>query len=114
MGLELELIFISITCLMQDAQFKISGTSKMSVAFWYPLEGLPWHGSGHYSVGCDWISLDILSGSSIVTTRTAGSVNASGVFALLLSVVSLCASVFVGYWVLFRPKTVQFTPMENL
>ncbi|EXB28569.1 hypothetical protein L484_009728 [Morus notabilis] len=100
--------------LQQDAQFKISGTSKMSVAFWYPLEGLPWHGSGHYSVGCDWISLDIPSGSSIVTTRTTGSVNASGVFALLLSVVSLCASVFVGYWVLFRPKTVPFTPMENL
>lgn len=100
--------------LQQDAQFTIGETSKMSAAFWYPPEGLPWHGSGHFSVSCDWISLDVTLGSSMLTTGTSSSGNVSGVFALLLSVVSLCASVFVGYWVIFRPKRIPFTPMENL
>ena len=100
------------TWLMQDAQFTIGGSSKMAVAFWYPLDGTPWHGSGHYSINCDWVPLDISLGSSMQTKSTPSS-NASSVFALLLSVVSLCTSVFVGYWV-FRPKGVPFTPMENL
>ncbi|KAL5561030.1 hypothetical protein UlMin_030777 [Ulmus minor] len=101
--------------LQQDVQFTIGATSKMSVAFWYPLGDLPWHGSGHFSVNCDWVPLDIISGSSTLTgTTKSGSVNASSVFALLLSVVSLCASVFVGYWVIIRPNKIPFTPMENL
>lgn len=98
---------------MQDAQFTIGETSKMSAAFWYPLGGLPWHGSGHFSVSCDWIPLDVTLGSSVLTTGTNSSVNGSSVFALLLSVVSLCASVFLGYWVIFRPRRIPFTPMEN-
>jgi hypothetical protein len=84
----------------------------MSVAFWYPVDGQPWHGSGHYSVDCDWVPLDISSGNSMLT-RTAPSGNASSTFALLLSVVSLCVSAFVGYQ-FFRPKSIPFTPMENL
>ncbi|KAK0580882.1 hypothetical protein LWI29_007413 [Acer saccharum] len=40
--------------LQQDAQFTIGGSSKMAVAFWYPVDGKPWHGSGHYSINCDW------------------------------------------------------------
>lgn len=86
----------------------------MSVAFWYPVDKKPWHGSGHYSVSCDWVPLDISSRSSLLTrARPSSSVNAASVFALLLSVISLCASVFIGYWVV-KPKTFQFTPMENL
>ncbi|CAN6567406.1 unnamed protein product [Malus baccata var. baccata] len=100
--------------LQQDVQFTIGGSSKMSVAFWYPLDKKPWHGSGHYSISCDWVPLDISSRSSLLTTaRPSSSVNAASVFALLLSVISLCASVFIGYWVV-KPKTFQFTPMENL
>lgn len=99
---------------MQDAQFTIGKTIKMSAAFWYPLGGLPWHGSGHFTVNCDWIPLDVTLGSSMLTAGSGSSVNASGVFALLLSVVSLCASIFVGYWVIFRPRHIAFAPMDNL
>ncbi|KAK9941494.1 hypothetical protein M0R45_007200 [Rubus argutus] len=100
--------------LQQDAQFTIGGSSKMSVAFWYPVDGKPWHGSGHYSVSCDWVPLDISVRSSMLTkVRQSSSVSAASVFALLLSVISLCASVFIGYWVV-KPKTIPFTPMENL
>ncbi|XP_004309481.1 PREDICTED: uncharacterized protein LOC101311061 [Fragaria vesca subsp. vesca] len=100
--------------LQQDAQFTIGGSSKMSVAFWYPVDGKPWHGSGHYSVSCDWVPLDISLKTSMLTkVRQGSSVSAASVFALLLSVISLCASVFIGYWVV-RPKTIPFTPMENL
>ncbi|KAM1443239.1 hypothetical protein ACFX2I_039539 [Malus domestica] len=100
--------------LQQDVQFTIGGSSKMSVAFWYPVDKKPWHGSGHYSISCEWVPLDISSRSSLLTTaRPSSSVNAASVFALLLSVISLCASVFIGYWVV-KPKTFQFTPMENL
>ncbi|XP_041018338.1 uncharacterized protein LOC121260499 [Juglans microcarpa x Juglans regia] len=98
--------------LQQDAQFTLGGSSKMSVAFWYPLDGKPWHGSGHYSINCDWVPLDISSGNLKMSVR-GGSGNVSGAFALLLSVVSLCVSVFVGYR-LFKPKHAPFTPMENL
>ncbi|KAJ9171710.1 hypothetical protein P3X46_015034 [Hevea brasiliensis] len=100
----------------QDAQFTISGSSKMSVAFWYPVDGNPWHGSGHYSVNCDWIPLDISPGSSTLTTSSPGSsVAVASAFALLFSVVSVCVSVFVGYRV-NRPSgfTPMGTTMENL
>ncbi|KAF5745935.1 hypothetical protein HS088_TW06G00100 [Tripterygium wilfordii] len=100
--------------LQQDAQFTIGGTGKMSVAFWYPVDGSPWHGSGHYSVNCDWVPLDISSGSSMLTQSAEGSsTDVGSAFALLLSVVSLCLSVYTGYRVM-RPKSVPFTPMENL
>ncbi|KAH7516958.1 uncharacterized protein LOC107426135 [Ziziphus jujuba] len=100
--------------LQQDAQFTIGGSSNMAVAFWYPLDGTPWHGSGHFSINCDWVPLDISLGSSLLTKAgSSSSTNASSIFAVLLSVVSLCASAFVGYWV-FKPKSVHFTPMENL
>lgn len=102
----------------QDTQFKIGESSKMSVAFWYPVDGNPWHGSGHYTIYCDWVPLEISSASNSMLTRSAqgNSGSAASVFALLLSVVSLCISAFVGYRVL-RPKSVAFTPMgenENL
>ena len=49
----------------------------------------------------------------LTKVRQSNSVSAASVFALLLSVISLCASVFIGYWVV-KPKTIPFTPMENL
>lgn len=84
----------------------------MAVAFWYPLDGNPWHGSGHYSGNCDWIPLDISSGSSsmVATTGTGGSRDVTSAFALLFSVIAICLSVFVGYRVV-RPKSAGFTPM---
>ncbi|KAL5795745.1 hypothetical protein ACOSQ2_000565 [Xanthoceras sorbifolium] len=100
--------------LQQDAQFTIGGSSKMAVAFWYPVDGNPWHKSGHYSINCDWVPLDISSGSSKLSrSSTSSSGSTASVFALLFSVVSLCVSVFVGYKVL-QPKGVPFTPMQNL
>ncbi|KAJ4727826.1 heme binding [Melia azedarach] len=100
--------------IQQDAQFKIGESSKMSVAFWYPADGKPWHGSGHYSINCDWVPLDISLDSSMLTKSSPGSSGSTAsVFALLLSAISLCVSVFVGYRVL-KPKSVPFTPMENL
>lgn len=87
----------------------------MAVAFWYPVDGNPWHGSGHFSINCDWIPLDISPSSSMLSPGGSGDVG--GAIALLFSVVSLCISVFVGYRVA-RPKGIPFTPvgttMENL
>ncbi|KAE9446678.1 hypothetical protein C3L33_21441, partial [Rhododendron williamsianum] len=84
--------------LQQDVQFSIGQSSKFSAAFWYPVDGNPWHGSGHYTVSCDWVPLDISSGSSALSKSVSGnSWDAASAVALLLSVVSLCLSVFVGY-----------------
>ncbi|CAL1384401.1 unnamed protein product [Linum trigynum] len=103
--------------LQQDAQFTIGGSSKMAVAFWYPVDGQPWHKSGHYSINCDWIPLEILSGSSKLATSPPGGGDSGGgvasAFALLFSVISICLSVFVAYTVA-RPRSIPFTPMENL
>ncbi|XP_061338428.1 uncharacterized protein LOC133285233 isoform X2 [Gastrolobium bilobum] len=103
--------------LQQDVQFSIGGSSKMSVAFWYPVDGQPWHGSGHYSVNCDWVPIDISLGSSLSgksgDTASSSSWNVASAFSLILSVAALCVSVFVSYRV-FSPKGIPFTPMENL
>ncbi|KAF8401317.1 hypothetical protein HHK36_012251 [Tetracentron sinense] len=100
--------------LQQDVQFVIGETSKLSVAFWYPVDGNPWHGSGHYSVSCDWVPLDISLGGSVLTKATSRrSWDAASVFSLILSVVSFCISIFVGYWV-SKTKSVPFTPMDHL
>lgn len=90
----------------------------MSVAFWYPVDGNPWHGSGHYSVNCDWVPIDISHGSSLsdnksVDTGSSSSWNIASAFSLILSVAALCVSVFVSYRVL-HPESVSFTPMEDL
>lgn len=86
----------------------------MSVAFWYPVDGQPWSGSGHYSINCDWVPLEISSGNSMLTkSALSGSGNVSSAFALLLSVVSLCLSVFVGYKI-FGTNTVRpYTTMDS-
>jgi len=106
--------FVNFTWFLQDAQFTIGGSSKMSVAFWYPVDGQPWHGSGHYSINCDWVPLEISSGKSVVAkSALGGSGNVSSAFALLLSVISLCLSVFVGYKI-FRTNTVRpYTTMDS-
>ncbi|TKY52445.1 hypothetical protein E2542_SST23967 [Spatholobus suberectus] len=103
--------------LQQDVQFTIGGSSKMSVAFWYPVDGQPWHGSGHYSVNCDWVPIDIsvlnsLSAKS-ADAASSSSWNVASAFSVVLSVAALCVSLFVSYRV-FNPKSVPFTPMENL
>lgn len=101
--------------LQQDAQFTIGGSSKMSVAFWYPIDGKPWHGSGHYSINCDWVQFDISSASSsLAKSSPSSSSDTTGTFALLFSVISLCVSVFVGYKMMHGNKNIPFTPMENL
>lgn len=105
---------------LQDVQFTIGGSSKMSVAFWYPEDGKPWHGSGHYSINCDWVPIDISQGSSSLSgklaatgTASSSSWNFASAFSLILSVAALCVSVFVSYRI-FSPKSVPFTPMEDL
>ncbi|XP_021837054.1 uncharacterized protein [Spinacia oleracea] len=100
----------------QDAQFKIGDTSKFSAAFWYPVDGKPWHGSGHYTVSCDWLPLNFISGGSTLTgsgTATTSSWDAAVAFSLLLSVVAFCLSVFVGYRVSMRRDT-PYTEMSHL
>eukprot|EP00262_Sarcandra_glabra_P003643 TRINITY_DN14396_c0_g1_i1.p1 TRINITY_DN14396_c0_g1~~TRINITY_DN14396_c0_g1_i1.p1 ORF type:complete len:366 (+),score=42.31 TRINITY_DN14396_c0_g1_i1:107-1204(+) len=102
--------------LQQDAQFTIGQSSKISVAFWYPVDGNPWSRSGHYSINCDWVPLEIssASGSSVTKGSTTGnSWDAASGFSLVLSVISICISVFVGYWV-SKNKSVPFTPMDHL
>ena len=99
---------------LQDVQFTIGGSSKMSVAFWYPVDGNPWVGSGHYTINCDWVLLDIASGGSMLTkSAPSSSWDATSAFALLFSVAALCIAIFVAYQV-SRPKNIPFTPMENL
>ncbi|KAL5059300.1 hypothetical protein RYX36_030904 [Vicia faba] len=90
----------------------------MSVAFWYPVDGPPWHASGHYSINCDWVAIDISSSSASLSGKSVGtgsssSWNIASAFSLILSVVAICMSVFVSYRVL-HPKGVQFTPVEEL
>ena len=105
-----------VRCLLlcrQDAQFTIGRSNKMAVAFWYPVDGKPWYGYGHYSINCDWVTVDISPGSSMLSRSSASSSGSTAiVFALLLSVVSLCASAFLGYIVL-KPRGVPYTPVEN-
>ncbi|XP_038980466.1 uncharacterized protein LOC103700994 [Phoenix dactylifera] len=99
----------------QDVQFTISQASKMAVAFWYPTPGNPWSGSQHYSASCNWLPVDIASpnGPSVSRVRSSSSWDAATAFALLLSVVSFCMSVFIGYWV-SKTKAVPFTPIDHL
>ncbi|KAE8660570.1 hypothetical protein F3Y22_tig00116951pilonHSYRG00420 [Hibiscus syriacus] len=91
---------------LQDVQFTIGGSSKMSVALWYPVDGNPWHGSGHYTINCDWVSLDFASGGSNLTgsTKPSSSWDVASAFSLLFSVAALCVAIFVAYQV-SRPKS---------
>ncbi|PPS15519.1 hypothetical protein GOBAR_AA05045 [Gossypium barbadense] len=98
--------------LQQDVQFTIDWSSKMSVAFWYPVDGKQWVGSGHYTINCDWASLDIAFGS-ILTDASRSGWDMASAFALLFSVAALCIAIFVSYHV-SRPNTVKFAPVENL
>ncbi|XP_030454985.2 uncharacterized protein LOC115676248 [Syzygium oleosum] len=98
--------------LQQDVQFTIGESSKISAAFWYPVDGTPWHGSGHFAINCDWVSLDIASARSTLTKSTStSSWDVASVFSFLLSVIALCLSIFAIYRIL-RPKSFQFSPME--
>ncbi|KAK4339746.1 hypothetical protein RND71_041208 [Anisodus tanguticus] len=87
--------------LQQDVQFTIGQMSKFSAAFWYPEDGNAWHGSGHYTISCDWVPLDVPPGSSVgakVVSRSSWDA-ISGGFAFLLSIVSFGVTIFIGYWV---------------
>ncbi|GAB2220874.1 hypothetical protein Droror1_Dr00008555 [Drosera rotundifolia] len=98
--------------LQQDVQFKIGDPSKFSAAFWYPVDGNPWHGSGHYTVSCDWLPLNFISGDSLSftthTTAPRSSWDAAVAFSLLLSVVAFCLSVFLGLR-LYQNKGTKFS-----
>ncbi|KAL9265011.1 hypothetical protein AKJ16_DCAP15700 [Drosera capensis] len=102
--------------LQQDVQFKIGDPSKFSAAFWYPVDSNPWHGSGHYTVSCDWLPLNFISGDSLsFTTHSAvprSSWDAAVAFSLLLSVVAFCLSVFLGLR-LSQNKGAKFTPIGD-
>lgn len=100
----------------QDAQFTIGKSSMLSAAFWYPIDGKAWHGSGHYSISCDWIPLDFISGSSDLSkVGPQGSTNNTATtFSLLFSVVAFCISIFIGYQVSRISRTANFIPMDNL
>lgn len=97
--------------LQQDVQFTIDWSSKMSVAFWYPVDGKQWVGSGHYTINCDWASLDIACGSVLTDASRSGWDMASA-FALLFSVAALCIAIFVSYHV-SRPNTVKFAGLSG-
>lgn len=101
--------------LQQDVQFTIGQSSKFSAAYWYPDGGNPWHGSGHYSISCDWAYIDISRGSSnsVKGASSGSSWEAASAFALLLSVVSICLSIFVGYRV-SQGRNVHFTSIDGL
>ncbi|KAL6515911.1 hypothetical protein OROGR_019216 [Orobanche gracilis] len=99
----------------QDAQFTIGKSSKFTAAFWYPMDGKPWHGSGHYSISCDWIPLDFISGSTGPTeVAQRSSWDAATVFSLLFSVAALCMSIFIGQRMSKTSRTSNFMPMDNL
>ncbi|KAK6120138.1 hypothetical protein DH2020_046044 [Rehmannia glutinosa] len=99
--------------LQQDAQFTIGKSNKLSAAFWYPMDSKPWHGSGHYSISCDWIPLDFISGggSEVAQKSPWGAATA---FSLLFSVVALCVSIFIGHRFSSTSRTANFIPMDNL
>ncbi|OIT08299.1 PREDICTED: uncharacterized protein LOC109228375 [Nicotiana attenuata] len=100
--------------LQQDAQFTIGRASKMSVAFWYPVDGKPWHGSGHFSISCHWIPLNILpDGSELTDVPKRSPWDTATAFSLLFSVVAFGISIFVGHRV-SRTKNIAFTQMDNL
>ncbi|XP_009409848.2 uncharacterized protein LOC135678998 [Musa acuminata AAA Group] len=101
--------------LQQDVQFTIGQSSKVAVAFWYPTDGNPWSKSQHYSASCNWLTLEAasVSGPSVSRVSSSGSWDAVTAFALLLSVVSFCLTVFIGYWV-SKTKAVPFTPIDHL
>ncbi|CAA3020763.1 domon-like ligand-binding domain-containing precursor [Olea europaea subsp. europaea] len=99
----------------QDVQFTIGQSSKFSAAFWYPIDGNPWHSSGHYTVSCDWVPLDVTPGSSThVKVASGSSWDAAAGFAFLISVVAFCVSIFVGYRVSKTKRAIPFTPIDHL
>ncbi|RRT84815.1 hypothetical protein B296_00003203 [Ensete ventricosum] len=99
---------------LQDVQFTIGQVSKVAMAFWYPTNGNPWSKSDHYSASCNWLPLDIpLASSGSVSRASSGSWDAATAFAMLLSVVSLCVAVFIGYRV-SSTREVPFTPIDRL
>ncbi|KAL3652932.1 hypothetical protein CASFOL_002613 [Castilleja foliolosa] len=102
--------------IQQDSQFTIDKSSKFSAAFWYPVDGQPWHGSEKYSISCDWIALDFISGSLGSPRHLT---EARGMLPLsylshLLSVVALCVSVFIGRRMTTNNRTASFVQMDNL
>lgn len=101
--------------LQQDVQFSIGKSSNGSVAFWYPKDGEPWHGSGHYSINCDWVFLDIIPSTPAAVTNVPqrSPWNAATVFSLFFSLMAFCMSVFIGHRASSN-KTVPFTPVANL
>ncbi|XP_051118734.1 uncharacterized protein LOC127242975 [Andrographis paniculata] len=106
--------------LQQDAQFTIGKTSKVSAAFWYPMEGKPWHGSGHYSISCDWIVVDFMK----PLTSSANNNNkkevekspwdAATAFSLVFSVVAFCMSILIGHRLSRMNRIANFRPIDNV
>ncbi|XP_011079537.1 uncharacterized protein LOC105163032 [Sesamum indicum] len=98
--------------LQQDVQFTIGKSSKMSAALWYPMFGRRWHGSAHYSISCDWILLDFISGGS--EPNNGSPWNVATAFSLLFSVLAFCMTVFIVHRLSRINRTGNFVPMDNL
>uniref|UniRef100_A0A0D6R9N7 Cytochrome c-552/DMSO reductase-like haem-binding domain-containing protein n=1 Tax=Araucaria cunninghamii TaxID=56994 RepID=A0A0D6R9N7_ARACU len=98
--------------LQQDVQFSIGQEHKFSAAFWYPVNENPWTGSSHYSVSCDWVTLEILPAEkdALSTTRA---VNPLNVISLVLSLAAFCMSLFI-VWSFRKGKAMPFTPIDHL
>ncbi|KAH9290372.1 hypothetical protein KI387_034489, partial [Taxus chinensis] len=83
--------------LQQDVQFVIGEVHKFSAAFWYPINGNPWIGSGHYSVNCDWVTLEITpaekEGHRLFSTKLLNPLN---VISLILSLAAFGVSLFIA------------------
>lgn len=98
---------------VQDAQFTIGKSSKFSAALWYPIDGNPWHGSGHYTVSCDWVAMDVAPAGYYKEAVSGRSWDAAAAFGFVVSLVALVVSIFVGYLVVSKTKAISFSQIYH-
>lgn len=98
--------------LQQDVQFRIGQSSKFSAAFWYPVDGNAWHGSGHYTISCDWVGLDVAYPQHGSSASSDSYWDVSSAFAFLISLLALGVSICVAYWVHNKKNTIPFTRVD--
>lgn len=93
-------------------QFRIGQSSKFSAAFWYPVDGNAWHGSGHYTISCDWVGLDVAYPQHGSSASSDSYWDVSSAFAFLISLLALGVSICVAYWVHNKKNTIPFTRVD--
>ncbi|KMZ69661.1 Heme binding protein [Zostera marina] len=100
--------------LRQDVQFAIGKEGKLSVAFWYPVNGVGWRGHQHYTVSCDWLPFKISPASG--NSPSEEKWDATTGFTLVLSILSIGLSVCIGFFS-FKTRSsssIPFTPMDRM